>query len=107
SASERMFSPSQSTSPAAGVARPQRIRSRLVLPLPFGPRSSISSPRSTVKLRSLKRRRVPRTQDRLIASSISSVVRLLLNALLPIIGFPLAVRDGYNPNDISQFQIEN
>src|SRR5947209_1305446 len=98
-----MFLPFQRTSPAAGDERAHRILSRLVLPLPLGPRNSTSSPRSTVKVRSLKRRRVPRTHVRLIALSI---LRALLQSFFPVIWFSLAMRHRDEPNYLFQIQIE-
>jgi hypothetical protein len=46
------------------------MRKRLVLPLPFGPRNSTSSPAPVEKFKSLKSRRVPRTHARFLTSSI-------------------------------------
>src|SRR5258706_2488921 len=48
------------------------MRSRLVFPLPFAPRSSINSLGWIEKFRLLKRRRSPRIHPRLTASSIGS-----------------------------------
>src|ERR1700704_2538010 len=76
SPSDRIDSPRQRTSPSAGAANPQRIRSKLVFPLPFAPRSSINSPELIEKFRSLNSRRSPRVQPRLRASSIVYARRL-------------------------------
>jgi hypothetical protein len=55
---------------ALGRARPQRIRSRLVLPLPFAPCTCRHSPGASRNEIPAKRRRVPRRHSRSFASSI-------------------------------------
>src|SRR5882672_10534368 len=72
SPSERMFAPRQRISPFAGGASPHRIRSRLVLPLPFAPVSCKKPPGLNEKLRPLKSRRSPRIHSRLMVSSTSA-----------------------------------
>src|SRR5262245_16050511 len=66
--------PFQRTSPALGVARPQRIRSRLVLPLPLAPATRSRSPAFTASETPRKSVRVPRSHS----SSAASSMRLLL-----------------------------
>ena len=45
-----MLRPCQRTSPAAGSSKPHSIRSRLVLPVPFGPATRSSDPASDSEL---------------------------------------------------------
>src|SRR6266699_3100072 len=70
SASERMCAPCQRISPCSGAIKPQRIRNRLVFPLPFGPVSCRNPPSDSAKLTLLKSRRSPRTHRRLLTSKI-------------------------------------
>src|SRR6185369_5461441 len=65
-----MFAPCHLTSPSAGASSPHKIRSKLVLPLPFGPVSWTSVPGDTAKSSSLKSLRSPRTHPSLLSSSI-------------------------------------
>jgi hypothetical protein len=55
---------------ALGSRRPQRMRSRLVLPLPFEPCTCRHSPAATWNDSPVKSRRVPRRHSRSVASSI-------------------------------------
>ena len=73
SPSERMFAPFQRIWPSAGASRPQRIRSKLVFPLPFGPVNLTNVPAETEKSRPLKSLRSPRTQPSCLTSSINSL----------------------------------
>src|SRR5678816_2675784 len=70
-----MESPCHLTSPVSGVSNPQRIRKRLVLPLPFGPVSCRNDPGAREKLMSLKSRRSPRTHRSFSTSKIVVALR--------------------------------
>ena len=76
-----MRSPRQRTSPSTGVSRPQRIRKRLVLPLPFGPVRLTNVPGENENDRSLKILRSPRTHPSLLTSSIASHPPIELRSL--------------------------
>jgi len=68
SPSEEIFAPCHWTRPSAGLINPQRILSRLVLPLPFAPVICSHCAGAKEKLTSLKILRSPRTQPRFLTS---------------------------------------
>src|SRR6188474_2765935 len=70
SPNERIGAPFQRTSPLSGINNPQRMRNRLVFPLPFAPVSCRKSPGFNTKLTLLKSRRPPRAQLRFLTSRI-------------------------------------
>src|SRR6185503_9046232 len=70
SPNERIFAPSQLISPSSGGRSPHRIRSKLVLPLPFGPVIWTNVPGDTDRSSPLKSLRSPRTQPSLLTSNI-------------------------------------
>src|ERR1051325_9068221 len=70
-----MFAPFHLTSPSAGARSPHKIRSKLVLPLPFGPVSWMYVPGNTARSSPLKSLRSPRTQPSLLTSKMSIVLR--------------------------------
>ena len=70
SPSERIFAPSQLIWPSAGGRSPHRIRSKLVLPLPFGPVSWTNVPGDTAESSPLKSLRSPRTHPSLLTSNM-------------------------------------
>src|SRR5690348_4246153 len=72
---ERIFAPFHLISPSAGGRSPHKIRSKLVLPLPFGPVSWMYVPGNTERSSPLKSLRSPRTQPSLLTSSMSLVLR--------------------------------
>src|SRR5215216_1618858 len=65
-----MFAPCHLICPSAGARSPHSIRSKLVLPLPFGPVSWTKVPGDTAKSSPLKSLRSPRTHPSLLSSSI-------------------------------------
>src|SRR6185295_12037668 len=67
--------PFQRTAPALGRARPQRMRRRLVLPLPFAPATRSSSPARSTNETPRNRVRAPRSHS----SSAASSMRVLLH----------------------------
>src|SRR6185503_14800350 len=70
-----MFAPFHLISPSAGARSPHKIRSKLVLPLPFGPVSWMYVPGDTDRSSPLKSLRSPRTQPSLLTSRILVVLR--------------------------------
>src|SRR6185436_7936275 len=76
-----MDAPFHSTSPAVGVSSPQRMRSRLVLPLPFGPATRSVSPGASENPRWRKRAFPPRSHSSSRASSTGGLLQKLLEAV--------------------------
>src|SRR3546814_8923356 len=75
--------PVQSSVPAKAGTRPATRRSRLDLPLPFGPVSTNASPASSRKDRPAKTSRPPRRQARQLAfSSVADIVKPASNRQL-------------------------
>src|SRR4030065_763762 len=64
-----MDRPREGPPPAAGGDRPQSARSRVVLPLPFSPRTCRNSPGANAKESSRNSGRSPRAQARFRTSS--------------------------------------
>src|SRR6185437_4220960 len=62
--------PSHRTEPCSGDNKLEKIRSKLVFPLPFSPTTANSDPRSTFTLRSVNNRRSPRLQRNETACNI-------------------------------------
>src|SRR5258708_40336842 len=69
-----MREPFQRTSPWVGASSPHRIRSRLVLPLPFCPAMRSSSPAPSLNDRPAKSFRPPRSHSSSVASSTGGIV---------------------------------
>jgi hypothetical protein len=63
--------PRQLVRPASGGERPTRVRSNVVLPLPFCPFTCSHSPASSANASPSKRRRSPREQASSLALSIA------------------------------------
>src|SRR5690242_4788936 len=82
-----MFAPCQLTLPSAGSSNPHRMRSKLVLPLPFGPVSCTKVPDGNEKSRPLKSLRSPRTHASLLTSSMGGSSSALFAVSLCLCGY--------------------
>src|SRR5688500_11316040 len=76
-----MRAPFHSTSPAVGVSKPHRMRSRLVLPLPFAPATRSVSPGASANASWRKSFFPPRSHSRSRASSTGGLLQKLLEAV--------------------------